>query len=95
MRVSKKSKFADASVDPERLTNLPFAVQISKRMGQVQAENAIFAFLVKALLIFLAINGKCTLWFALFLDSAVAIGTVLNAIRVTSDSLLAKIGKSE
>ena len=95
MRVSKKSKFADASVDPERLTNLPFAVQISKRMGQVQAENAIFAFRVKALLIFLAINGKCTLWFALFLDSAVAIGTVLNAIRVTSDSLLAKIGKSE
>ena len=64
-------------------------------MGQVQAENAVFAFLIKALLIFLAINGKCTLWFALFLDSAAAIATVLNAIRVTQDSLLARLGRSE
>ena len=95
MRVSKKAKYADAAVDPERVTNLPFAVQIAKRMGQIQAENAVFAFLIKALLIFLAINGKCTIWFALFLDSAAAIATVLNAIRVTKESLLAKVGRSE
>ncbi len=95
MRVSKKAKYADVTVDPDRVTNLPFAVQICKRMGQVQAENAIFAFLIKALLIFLAINGKCTLWFALFLDSAAAIGTVLNAIRVTQDSLFANLRRSE
>ena len=95
MRVSKKAKFADVAVDPERVINLPFAVQICKRMGQVQAENAVFAFLIKALLIFLAINGKCTIWFALFLDSAAAIATVLNAIRVTKESLIAKVGRSE
>lgn len=95
LRVSKKAKYADASVDPNRLMNLPFAVQIAKRMGQVQAENAIFAFVIKALLIFLAINGKCTLWFALFLDSSAAIATVLNAIRVTQTSLLTKIARSE
>lgn len=95
LRVSKKSKFADACVDPERLPNLPFAVQIGKRLAQLQAENAIFSFLVKALLIFLAINGKCTIWFALFLDSAAAIATVLNSIRVTEDSLLANLRRSE
>jgi Cd2+/Zn2+-exporting ATPase len=95
MRVSKKAKYADVAIDPERITALPFAVQICKRMGQVQAVNAIFAFLVKAVLIFLAINGKCTLWFALFLDSAAAIATVLNAIRVTKDSLFANLRRSE
>lgn len=95
MRVSKKAKYADVTVDPERVTNLPFAVQICKRMGQIQGENAIFAFLVKALLIFLAINGKSTLWFVLFLDSAAAIATVLNAIRVTKDSLFANLRRSE
>lgn len=95
VRVSKKAKYADVSVDPERVTNLPFAVQICKRMGQVQAENAIFAFVIKALLIFLAINGKCTIWFALFVDMAAAIGTVLNSIRVTSDSLLNNLRRGE
>ena len=95
MRVSKKAKYADVAIDPERITALPFALQICKRMGQVQTVNAVFAFLVKALLIFLAINGKCTLWFALFLDSAAAIATVLNAIRVTKDSLFANLRRSE
>ncbi len=95
MRVSKKSKYADVSIDPERLTNLPFAVQICKRMGQIQGENAVFAFVVKALLIFLAINGKCTLWFALFVDSAAAIAAVLNTIRVTKDSLFANLRNGE
>lgn len=95
MRVSKKAKYADVAIDPERITALPFALQISKRMGQVQTVNAVFAFLIKALLIFLAINGKCTLWFALFLDSAAAIATVLNAIRVTKDSLFANLRRSE
>ena len=95
MRVSKKAKFADASVDPDRVANLPFAIQICKRMGQVQTENAIFAFLIKALLIFLAINGKCTIWFAAFLDMAATLATVLNAIRVTQDSLLSKLRRSE
>ena len=70
-------------------------MQIGKRLAQLQAENAIFSFLVKALLIFLAINGKCTIWFALFLDSAAAIATVLNSIRVTQDSLLANLRRSE
>jgi len=95
VRVSKKAKYADVSVDPERVTNLPFAVQIGKRMGQLQTENAIFAFVIKALLIFLAINGKCTVWFALFVDMAAAIGTVLNTIRVTQDSLLAGLRRGE
>ena len=50
---------------------------------------------IKALLIFLAINGKCTIWFALFVDMAAAIGTVLNSIRVTQDSLLANLRRPE
>ena len=95
LRVSRSSKFADAVIQPEDAANLPFALKVCKRSLAVASENAIFAFVVKALLIFLAITGKCTIWFALFLDMAAAIATQLNAIRVTSNSLFSGMRRSE
>ena len=68
-----------------------------KRMREIAMENAIFAFVVKALLIFLSMVGYCNLWFAIFIDMAAAMATILNSIRVTQDSiiniLLYKTGK--
>ncbi len=88
MRVGKKAKFADAQVKQNCLANVPFAVQVSRRMKEVAISNALFAFIVKAILIFLSIIGYCNIWFAIFIDMAAALATVLNSIRVTNESIL-------
>ena len=43
---------------------------------------------IKALLIFLSMTGHCTLWFAIFIDMAAALATILNTIRVTQAPLI-------
>lgn len=88
IRVSRRGKYADVIVFPEYLANLPFAVQICRRMREICSFNALFAFIVKAFLIFLSIIGYCNIWFAIFIDMVAAIATILNSIRVTSDSLI-------
>ncbi len=87
IRVNKRAKYADAIALPEAVNNLPAAKRISKRVREICIENALFAFIVKAVLIFLSIIGYCNLWFAILIDFAAAMATVLNTIRVTSDSL--------
>lgn len=88
MRVSKSAKYADAVVFPEYINNIPFAKQVAVRVKEISTENALFAFIVKAVLIFLSIIGYCNLWFALFIDFVAAIATILNTIRVTNESLI-------
>ena len=91
IRVSKKSKYADALVQPDQLANLPAAVRICRRMCEVARENAIFAFVVKAILIFLSMIGYSNLWFVMFVDMAAAVATQLHASRVSQESLIAKL----
>ena len=88
LRVSRKAKYADAVVYPECINNIPFAKQVAKRVREIAIENALFAFIIKSLLIFLSIIGFCNLWFAIFIDFAAAIATILNTVRVTSESLV-------
>ena len=57
-------------------------------MREIAVENAVFAFVIKAILIFLSIVGFCNVWFAIFIDMAAALATILNSIRVTNESLL-------
>ncbi len=87
IRVSQKSKYADAMIMPEELQSFPAVPGICRRVGQINSENAIFAVAVKALLIFLSMTGHCTLWFAIFVDMAAALATILNTIRVTQAPL--------
>ncbi len=87
-RVSKAGKYADALVNPSSVPALPSVFPISARLRAVASENAIFAFAIKAILVFLSINGWCNIWFAMFIDCAVTLFTELNAIRVSSDPLL-------
>ena len=61
---------------------------VGSGVAEVIAENAVFAFVVKAILIFLSIIGYCNIWFAIFIDMVAAVATILNSIRVTSDSLM-------
>ena len=88
VRVSKKGKYADALVSPSRLELFPETIRLSRRVKEIVTENVVFAFLVKAILLFLALTGNCSVWFAVFLDFAAAVATVLNAIRVTKEPLI-------
>ncbi|MBR4472270.1 MAG: cation-translocating P-type ATPase [Oscillospiraceae bacterium] len=95
MRVSRKGKYADALVIPESYLNIPTGIQICRRMLELLRENAIFAIAVKAILIFLSFIGYSTLWFIVFIDTAAALATLLNAIRVTTPSLLGRNKEDE
>ena len=90
IRVSRKGKYADVIVLPEAYLNIPMGIQISRRSKELLAENAIFVFVIKAILIFLSIIGYSNLWFVVFMDTVAALATLLNAIRITSPSLLRK-----
>ena len=98
MRVGTKSRFADAVVHPDSLSNISFALQVCKRMREVATFNAVFVFVVKVILIFLSIVGYCNIWFAIFIDMAAAIAACLACIRVTQNSFINnyryKIGKN-
>lgn len=91
IRVSKRAKYADAVISSDELESLPVVKKVSKRVREICIENAVFAFVVKAVLIFLSIIGYCNLWLAVVLDFAAAIATVLNTIRITGPSLRANL----
>ena len=91
IRVSKRAKYADAVVTADELGSLPIVKRVSKRVRDICIENALFAFIVKAVLIFLSIIGYCNLWLAVVLDFATAIATVLNTIRNTGPSIRANL----
>lgn len=88
LRVSRKAKYSDGVALPEYVMNIPFSVHVSHRMREIAVENALFAFIIKAVLIFLSIVGYCNVWFAIFIDMVAAVATILNSIRVTSESLI-------
>ncbi len=92
-RVSRKAKYADAIVIPEASMNIPHAIQIARRVKEIMSENAVMAFIIKAVLVFLSIIGYSNIWFVVFIDNAAALATMLNAIRVTSPSLMQSISK--
>ena len=94
IRVSKAGKYADALVSPNSVNQLPFVFPIAERLRAVSSENAIFAMAIKAIIVFLSINGWCNVWFAMFIDCAAAMFTELNAIRVSSEPLLKGLIKS-
>ncbi len=87
IRVNNRAKYADAITLPDAVGNLSAVKMISRRMREICVENALFVFIIKAILIFLSIIGYCNLWLAIFIDFAAAVASVLNTIRVTSESL--------
>ncbi|MGI5977601.1 MAG: HAD family hydrolase [Candidatus Limivicinus sp.] len=91
IRVGNRGSYADALIKPDYLANLPFSIQVCKRMHEIAIENALFAYLVKIFLIFLSLIGYCNLWFAIFIDMVAAAATILNASRVTSESLISSL----
>ena len=58
-----------------------FSIDAAKRSNDIAVQNVVIGFAVKIILIALTLTGFCNLWFALFIDLATALGTILNSIR--------------
>ena len=87
IRISSKTKYADALVAPDQVGDLPAAIKACRRMKEVMQENGLFAYLIKVLMIYLSILGKVSIWFVFFIDIVAGLATILNAIRVTQEPL--------
>jgi len=87
IRISNKTKFADALVAPDQVGDLPAAIKACRRMREIMQENGLVAYLVKILMIYLSILGKVSIWFVFFMDIVIGLATILNAIRVTQEPL--------
>lgn len=90
IRVGEKGKFADVLVYEDFLENVPMLFKIARRTQQVASFNAIFAFSVKAILIFLVFLGASNTWFALFIDIVAQLATILMAIFITRETVIDK-----
>ena len=78
-----------AALEKEGYTELGQAISLRKKLGA--GDKVYLNKMGKAVLIFLSIIGYCNLWFAIFIDFAAAVATVLNTIRVTSESFRSKL----
>ena len=77
-------KNEDALVIPGNLSNFADMIKIGKNVVKISRQNVVFTLAVKALLIFLCLIGYCNLWFAVYIDMAAALATILNAIRAAN-----------
>ena len=72
---------SDVLVERNCLDQIIFSIDASKKSMDIALENVIASIVVKVILIVLTLIGFCNIWFAIFIDVAVAIGTILNSIR--------------
>ncbi|MGN1457724.1 MAG: heavy metal translocating P-type ATPase [Acutalibacteraceae bacterium] len=73
---------ADAVLVGGTLAQLPEAVKISRQTMSVVRFNIIFALVIKAVILVLAVLGIAPMWLAVFADTGVLIITVLNTVRL-------------
>lgn len=94
IRVAERSRFADVLVMPDYENNITDFFANCSRIRAVASCNAVLAFAVKALLIFLSVSGWCNLWLAAIVDSAVSAITFILANGVTTESFVTKLFKN-
>lgn len=73
---------ADAVLVGGTLAQLPKAVKISRQTMSVVRFNIIFALVIKAVILVLAVMGLAPMWLAVIADTGVLIITVLNTVRL-------------
>ena len=78
---SSSDEISDITIERNCLNSVIFSIDAAKRSTDIAVQNVIIGFVVKAILIALTLTGFCNLWFALFIDLATALGTILNSIR--------------
>ena len=73
---------ADVVLMGDDLTQLPFALALSRRTRRVITGNIIFALAIKAAVLILAAAGLATLWMAIVADVGASIAVILNGMRL-------------
>jgi hypothetical protein len=73
---------ADVALFSNDLRNLPFAVELSRRVAWVVAFNIAFALAVKAAVLGLAFTGHITLWISVLADVGSALLVTLHGLAV-------------
>lgn len=86
LKVGQGTTTADCVLANGNISDLAEVMYISRRMDKIITQNCIFVLIVKLLLIVLSMIGFCNLWFAMFMDISACLATILNAIRIDSQS---------
>ncbi|WP_081410985.1 heavy metal translocating P-type ATPase [Desulfotruncus alcoholivorax] len=73
---------ADIALMADDLSNLPYAVDLSRRALKIIKQNIIFALLVKAAFIAGTLWGVTNLWMAVFADTGAALMVIANGMRL-------------
>jgi Cd2+/Zn2+-exporting ATPase len=73
---------ADVALLADDLSQLPFAVRLSRRTRRIITQNVTFALAVKALFLGAAVLGAATLWMAVLADTGAALVVILNGMRL-------------
>jgi Zn2+/Cd2+-exporting ATPase len=73
---------ADVALMEDDLRKLPLFLTLSRRTGQVLAQNIGFAIAVKIVFFTLALTGHSTLWMAVFADMGASLLVVFNGMRL-------------
>jgi Cd2+/Zn2+-exporting ATPase len=73
---------ADVALMADGLSQLPFALRLSRRARAVIGQNVALALGIKALFLGLAVAGLATLWMAVFADVGASLIVTFNGMRL-------------
>ncbi|HEX6989121.1 MAG TPA: cation-translocating P-type ATPase [Bacillota bacterium] len=73
---------ADVALMADDLTQLPAAIDLSRRAMAVVRQNVVFSLAVKALAMGLLAAGQLTLWLAIAADTGAALAVIANGLRL-------------
>ena len=73
---------ADVALMTDNLLRLPFSIRLGRRTVTTIKQNIIFALLLKAVFLGLAVAGIATLWMAIFADVGASLIVILNGMRL-------------
>ena len=77
---------ADVALMQDDLRKLPEFIRLSRKTGQILAQNIIFAVGIKIIFFALALTGNATLWMAVFADMGGSLLVVANGLRLLKTS---------
>jgi Cd2+/Zn2+-exporting ATPase len=73
---------ADVVLMQDDLSQLPHAVQISRRAAQIIHQNIALSIIIKAIFVVLTLFGHTTLWMAVFADMGMSLLVTFNGMRL-------------
>lgn len=79
---------SDCIIRKESIDSISTALETGRRVDMLAVENAVFVFVIKAILIFLCMTGYANAWMVILADMLAVIATLFNSERVKTKSLI-------